>query len=151
MLALATRPTAATLEDHWRRTAAELTATELNSGTWRELHRAFQAESVGRCDLVLRWLEQTEATIMTAWEGYDATTVLEEEVTAESALGHQLLREGAELWLDALGILRDSLGQSDREAILERAEEGQRLLIALGKVQLEQECTSTRFMSAWRN
>ena len=151
MLALASRPTAITLEDRWRRTAADLTMEELNSGTWRDLHRAFQAEAAGRHDLVVRWLEQTEATILAAWEGYDATTVLEDEVTAESVLGHQLLREGAESWLDALEMLREGLGQSDREAVLERAEEGQRLLVALGKVQQDQECSSARFMAAWRN
>lgn len=150
MLALAERPTA-TLEDRWRRTAANLTAGDLESGTWRDLHRALHAESVGRRDLVLRWLDQTEATILAAWEGYDSTTVLAEEVTAESALGHHLLREGAEYWLDALAILRETLGQVDREEVLKQAEEGQRLLMALGKMTSEAECPSARFMAAWRN
>ncbi len=153
MLVLAERPTTAntTLESRWRRAAAELTISELNSGTWRDLHRAFQAEALGRRDLVERWLDQTEATILAAWEGYETTTVLDEEVTLESVLGHHLLREGAEYWLEALGLLRESLGQIDREAVLELAEEGQRLLVALGKVKLEDECLSDRFMSAWMN
>lgn len=153
MLVLPKRPSkdAATLEARWREIAEELTAEELESGLWRDLSRAFQAEAMGRCDLVVRWLDESEATILKAWEGYEALTVLHEEVTAESVLAHHLLCEGAECWLDALELFRCGLGQSDRLAILELAEQGQRLLVALGKVKLQEEEISARLMAAWRN
>lgn len=138
-------------EDRWRRAAAALRPEQLETHTWRELQRALQAEALGRHDLVELWLDRTEEAVMDAWEGYDRGPILDDEVTAESVLGHKLLREGAEAWLDALEMLRESLGQADRQAILARAEQGQRLLVALQTVKHEDDNLAARMLAAWSN
>lgn len=139
------------LEQRWRARAEGLGMVQLETRSWLDLHKALDAAVAGRLGLVRKWIDNVEATFLAAWESYEGSDILEAEVTIESVLGHRLLREGVEGWLEALAIFRDSLGQVDRAAILAKAEIGQRLLIVVQVIEQEAQDSVSRFMAAWQN
>jgi hypothetical protein len=139
------------LEQRWREKAAGLGLVQLETRTWDDLHKALDAAEAGRLSLVGRWIDKVEETFLATWDGYEQSDVLEEEITAESVLGHRLLREGVEAWLEALALFRDTLGNLDRAGILALAEEGQRLLIVVQVIQREAQDSVSRFVAAWSN
>lgn len=139
------------LEQRWREKAAGLGLVQLETRTWEDLHKALDAAEAGRLSLVGRWIDTVEETFLATWDEYEQSDVLEEEITAESVLGHRLLREGVEAWLEALALFRANLGHPDRTGILALAEEGQRLLVVVQVVQLEAQDSVSRFVAAWSN
>ena len=139
------------LETLWREKAAALGAVQLDTPTWDDLHKALDAADAGRLSLVARWIDKVEETFLAAWEGYEGSDILEDEVTAESVLGHRLLREGIEGWLEALADFRQTLGAVDSRDILAKAEAGQRLLLVVQVIEQEAQDSVGRFMAAWAN
>lgn len=139
------------LEQRYREKAAGLGAVQLETRSWSDLHKALDAAEAGRLGLVTKWIDKVEETFLAAWDGYEGSDILEQEVTAESVLGHRLLREGVEGWLEALATFRDSLGSVDRAAVLAQAEVGQRLLMVVQIVEQEAQDSAGRFMAAWQN
>lgn len=139
------------LEQRYREKAAGLGIVQLESRTWDDLNKALDAADAGRLKLVGRWIDSVEESFLAAWESYEHSDILADEITAESVLGHRLLREGIEGWLEALAELRDTLGQHDRRTILAQAEQGQRLLMVVQIVEQEAQDTAGRFLAAWTN
>lgn len=145
--------TARGIESQWRERAATLGLAQLETPLWTDLGLALEAVSAGRKQAVLRWVDLAEESFISVWEGYESGDVLESEITAESVLGHTLLSEGIENWLDALALLRDGLecGTIERDEILELAESGQRLLIAVQLFEEESTDCASQFFAAWAN
>ena len=141
------------LEQQWRDRAATLGTAQLETPLWLDLWAALEAVAMGRTRAVSRWVELAEESFLSVWEEYEAGDLLESEITAESVLGHLLLREGIEDWLDALALLRDGLECSDihRDDILRLAESGQRLLIAVQLFEEESTDCASQFFAAWAN
>ena len=139
------------LETLWREKAANLGLVQLETSTWEDLHKALDAATAGRLDLVARWIDKVEETFLAVWESYQQSDILEQEVTAESVLGHRLLREGIEGWLAALAQFRATLTAVDRAAVLAQAEVGQRLLMVVQVIEQEAQDSVGRFMAAWAN
>lgn len=134
------------LEELWLFKASQLGTAQLETETWNDLHKALEAAQSGRTSLVERWLDCVEEEFLAAWEGYEATDVLEEEITTESVLCHRFLLEGVEGWLEALTIFRETLGpELDRSAILRTAEQAQRLLILVQLLETEAEEALQRY------
>lgn len=140
------------LEQVWREKAAGLGLVQLETRTWEDLHKALDAAAAGRHALVARWIDGTEEAFLATWEGYESSDVLEEEITAETVLGHHLLREGVESWLEALAAFRDTLESGvDRAGVLALAEAGQRLLLVVQIAEAEAKDSASRFIAAWSN
>lgn len=139
------------LETRWREKAANLGLVQLETRTWDDLHKALDAAAAGRTGLATRWIDAVEETFLAAWDGYEQSDVLASEVTAESVLGHRLLREGVEGWLEALDQFRQEMANVDRATVLARAEVGQRLLVVVQVIEQEaQDCVGL-FAAAWTN
>ncbi len=141
------------LELRWREKAASLGTIQLESRTWEDLHKALDASAAGRLAVVSRWIDKVEETFLAIWEGYERSDVLQEEITLESVLGHRLLREGVEGWLEALASFRESLDNFNlkRTAILTQAEAAQRLLMVVQVIEQEAQDSVGRFIAAWSN
>jgi hypothetical protein len=140
------------LEAKWTKKAQMLGLAQLESPIWNDLHSALDAAEAGKVAPVARWIEMVEERFIATWESYEAGDVLENEVTTESVLGHRFLRDGAELWLSALGQFKDSLaGGLDRGSILAQAEEGQRLLVVMQILEQEADEALDRFFSWAKN
>lgn len=96
----------------------------------RELELAFRALRLGRWELVEDWLPEIEGRFLEAAEEYEALTIVENEVTAESVLGHRLLVEGIDGWLEALALLREGLESTiDESEIRQIAHQAQKKLL----------------------
>ena len=135
----------------WRQKASSLQAEQLHSTTWDDLHKALEATTHSPA-LVEAWVDWAEGQFLSLWESYEAGDVLCKEVTIESILGHEFLAEGVEEWLTALAQLRESLdGPVDHASILQRAEAGQRLLMALQVIEQERRNQRLNFIAAWTN
>lgn len=80
-----------------------------------------------------RFVVETEELIDLLWEVYSGTPVVEGEVTTESVVGHRLLRDGMQGWLDALELA----ARGDREGALAAAEDASRLLAVLQQFSFE--------------
>ncbi len=139
------------LEARWRARAAGLGTAQLDSGTWSDLHLALEAVRDGEHHLVEPWLEETEEAFLSAWESYERSDVLDSEITSESVLGHHLLLEGIEYWMAALVEFRDNIHDVDHTRVMELAEMGQRLLIAVQLMEEETQDPVSRFAAAWGN
>jgi hypothetical protein len=141
------------LEDRWRSRAEALPTTQLQSTLWSDLHRALEAFESGRRQVVSRWIELVEQKLLNQWEDYEDLDLLEEEITVESIAGHHILCDGVEGWLCALTELRYGLatGHLNRQGVLESAEMGQRLLVALEVIQKESASPLEWLVEAWKN
>lgn len=62
---------------------------------------------------------------------YLKTTIVPREVTTESTVCHNLLREGFQLWGEALSLIGESEDEPDWDHVLELAEQGNRLLVSV--------------------
>jgi hypothetical protein len=141
------------IEDLWRARAGSLGYSELNTTLWNDLHRALDAAEKGKSQVVSRWLELVEQKMIAKWESYEHSEILDEEITSESVAGHRLLCDGVENWLCALSELRYGLavGNVNRTSVLQNAECGQRLLVALEVIQKEMVNPLQWLVEAWRN
>lgn len=140
-------------EARWRQLADSLPSEQLDSGLIVDLHRALDALESGRTGVVERWLELMENRFIAAWHDYESTEVLEDEITAESILGHHMLREGLEGWLETLDCVRAAIsnGAVDRRGIFEQALEAQRMLVSVQRLKADSEDLLASFLAAWRN
>jgi hypothetical protein len=103
-------------------------ATSLAYEDWHtELYAAF--EEALRSDELDGLITQTRGRIEEAWESYCQTPVTDEEVTAQTVVGHRILREGFETWHEALDEAEAADGSVDQALALAQA--GNRLLIAV--------------------
>lgn len=141
------------LESIWRERADRLTISQLDGRLWRDLHKAIEAASSGRTGAAARWVDAVEEHFLNIWDGYEDSDIWASEITAESVLGHLLLREGVEAWLSALCHFRTGLkkGQLDQCLVLEEAEFGQRLLVAVQLREAESRDSVSNFLAAWAN
>ena len=129
------------LESRWSRRAQNLTTEQLQTVTFRDLHKALEAAAQKRFKLVEAWLDLVEQRFFSIWDNYEISVVLPEEVTTESVLGHRYLSQGIEGWLEALAEFRSTLKTGvDRQAVLARAEAAQRLLMVVQLEQQEKTC-----------
>lgn len=76
-------------------------------------------------------IEMMEAAVENSSQGYAQTDILAKEVTLESQVVHKLLCEGMERWQLALDQVRDEEAEPDWDQMLEDAEAGNRLLVAV--------------------
>lgn len=153
MLTLTANPAPQSLEATWRERADSLAPSQLEGSLWSDLHKALKAACEGRCSLAARWVDSVEEHFLAIWDSYEESDIWESEITSESVLGHRLLQEGVEAWLSALCTFRTALdrGRIVPQAVLEDAEIGQRLLIAVQLREAEtQDCVS-HFLAAWAN
>ncbi len=119
----------AELEARYRRLAEDLTAAE-----WR----------TRRLERVFRWLEgepeDLEAireAIFTAWEQYQGVSLTADEITAETVVGHRLLLDGLERWLEALDGLATAGTAAEEQEALGKAIYANRLLVAVQRLHQE--------------
>lgn len=134
------------LETTYRERAAALLDEELDTELWVDLHDAVDLAMAGDFDSALDWLEETQARFQSVWNSYETNTcVYEDEITAESVIGHSLLKEGVGHWLAALELL----GEGDLEEVLVRAEFGQRLLVLVQILEEEAAAAEERFFLNW--
>ena len=117
------------LEENWRARMESLPLEALESNLTRDLGKALKAAAKGKTALVSGWLEQTETRILGIAERYETLTITSEEVTTESVLGHRLLQEGIEGWLEALALFRDGIeSELDEVQVKELAWQAQKRL-----------------------
>ena len=150
LLAVLAEPT---LEERWRTRAENLSVSELHTTLWSDLQRAMVAVETGKFQVVSRWIDLVEQRMISRWESYEQTELLEEEITAETVAGHRLLCDGMESWLGALSELKFGLqnGAVNRRSVLEKAEAGQRLLVILKVIQEEMVNPLQWLVDAWKN
>lgn len=127
------------LEQVWLAKARNLSQEELLTETWLELHQAVEAAHMGNVKLAQEWVTDLSELYLDVWKGYETTTVLEAEITQESALGHQFLQGGVESWLEALAAFQSELESAspDYSRVFEPAEWGQRLLLVVQAIEEE--------------
>ncbi len=134
------------LESTYRERAGALLDEELDTELWVDLHDAVDFANQGDFDSALDWLEETQARFQAVWNSYETNTrVYEDEITAESVVGHSLLKEGVGHWLAALELL----GEGDLDEVLVRAEAGQRLLVFVQILEEEAAAAQERFFLNW--
>lgn len=109
------------LESEFRRIAAELPEEEWRTPRIGEIEAWLDGAEVD--------LEAIRATVLSSWNRYQQTPLSADEVTAETVVGHRLLLEGLEGWLEALDAL-----EAEEEGALEQAEAANRLLVAVQKL-----------------
>lgn len=127
------------LESEFRKIAGELPETVWCTSTYLELEAALDSFDEDGDELQLRdYLEFRQEAIQQVLERYANETILSEEVTSESVVGHRLLTEGLAGWLEALELAQVSLqqGEASWQSPLEAAERGNRLLLATQKLHL---------------
>ena len=127
---LTLRPEAVELEEEFTQLALQLGEADWTSAQYVELVAAVEELD----DEALRHYVLTRRlAVRQAQEGYIATALSPDEVTAETYVAHRLLCQGMELWMQALErLLHDPEG--DWEPALADAEHGTRLLVAVQKL-----------------
>lgn len=103
------------------------------TGTYRDLEQAIDKLLAGG-DEEEFWtsIDTIEDLIQGVTDAYEGTTIVSDEVTLESFVTHHLWCEGVDEWLGALALLRDeSVDEPDWDFILQKAEHGNRLLVAI--------------------
>lgn len=121
------------LESEFRMVAEQLPETVWCTAAYVELEAALDGFDEDGDELqLLDYLEVRREAIHQVLDGYSSETVLAEEVTCESVVGHRLLLEGLGCWLEALNLAQVVLQQAEAswEGCLETAERGNRLLLA---------------------
>ena len=138
------------LESEFRTLASELHEAVWCTSTYLELEAALDSFDEDGDELrLLDYLEVRKERIAQVLQSYADTTLVAEEVTLESVVGHRLLTEGLESWLKALELAEVGLQQRGPswEVSLEAAERGNRLLLATQKLHLRvasQACSEIR-------
>jgi hypothetical protein len=129
-------PVAEDLESEFRAMAAQFTEEQWRTSAYVDLENALlDFEEDGELDGLLLKLQSREEKIRESLDGYRATSLTPEEVTAETVTGHRLLCDGLEAWLAALGALAEAAESGGAwEPGLEAAERGNRLLLAVQRL-----------------
>lgn len=122
----------AVLERELREIAAGIAPSRWSTETYQNLEQAIDAYLEGGEEEAL-WaqVETIEQLLERVSESYQRTAVLPKEVTMESLVIHRLLCEGIAEWQQALALLRESEDEPDWDAVLDGAEAGNRLLVAV--------------------
>lgn len=125
-------PDGVLLEQEFRRAASELPEQEWATDAYQGALRAIEAYEAGDDDALENWSRALSERLETAWNQYSEVPVLSEEITAETVVGHRLLKEGFQGWYDAQELLILAAEEDgDFEEGLARAEEASRLLVAV--------------------
>jgi hypothetical protein len=121
-------PHGTALERKVRELASQLTGDAWKAGAYRVLEQALLDESTA----IDETIDELDRVLSDAWEPYLSTRVTDEEITAETVVGHQVLRDGFSFWFQALDEVELAMteGRGFDEA-LALAEEGNRLLVAV--------------------
>lgn len=125
------------IEDKWRARAAELRPKELGTRLWREFQEAMVCFGEGDEDSVEAWLEEKETQFIATYEGFESKghSQASKDLSKLARAAQSLFLEGVESWLEAFGALRE---KESPQTILEKAEWGQRLLIAVQMLKKEE-------------
>lgn len=121
------------LENELREIASGISRDRWSTETYQNFEAAIDRFLDGADEEVL-WsqVDAIEDLLDRVQSSYQQTSILPKEVTMESKVTHQLLFEGIEEWREALTMLRDDQeGEIDWNAVLLRAETGNRLLVAV--------------------
>ncbi len=127
------------LESEFRSIAGALHEEVWCTATYLELEAAFEDFDGDGDELrLLDYLEVRRERIHQVLDSYASQTLVSDEVTLESVVGHRLLTEGLQSWLAALDLAEVNLQQREAswEGPLEAAERGNRLLLATQKLHL---------------
>lgn len=99
-------PTPQEKEDELRDSAAELPGESWKTPLWQRFQELAGQLREGQACEVRAALKGLERDIDVAWEGYSEMPISESEVTQETILGHGLLQEALENWLESVDLLR---------------------------------------------
>jgi hypothetical protein len=131
----ATVPEGVLLEQEFRSIANTLKPKEWVTSAYQEALDAADDYEDGDDQSLVRFSDKMTKRLESAWETYSNIALLPEEITAESVVGHRLLLEGIQCWYDALEMLVQFSEQGlDLDEALSRAEEANRLLVAVEKL-----------------
>lgn len=131
-----TVPAREDLESEFRAMASEFDEAEWRTAAFLDLENALlDFEEGGELEELLAVLSSREVKIQAALQGYRETSMMPEEVTAETVTGHRLLCAGLESWLVGLAALAEAARNSEPwDEGLEHAETGNRLLLAVQRL-----------------
>ena len=123
------------LEIEYRRLAANLPEAEWVTTFYAQARQAAELAKAGQSEQFLANIHEMHEVIVKAWEPYARTSLTEEDVTAETVVGHLLLRDGVEGWLEALDQLeRASREEMTYEEALATGEKANRLMISVQRL-----------------
>lgn len=148
LLSVVADSAAEALEDEYRRLAENLP-----DGEWCTENYVLVENGVdiyldeGDDGPLLEALDTMSLVLESAYRPYREARIVDSEVSAESYVGHKLLQEGVECWLTALEMLRqeeDCPEESGWSDALRKAEEGNRLLIAVQRLNAQVQVEAAR-------
>lgn len=126
-------PVGEQLEMELRQMAEDLTEEEWCTGSYLKLENGVQAYLEGDPEPLNQAVEEMEIVLDQAWSPYAESPVADHEITAESVLGHQLLAEGVQEWIQAIDFVREIAdgADADWQEALDTAQYANRLLIVV--------------------
>ena len=128
------RPAADWLESDLATIANRLPRWEWNTELYAEFAQAAEELRTNRGESAEGRLDDVEERVLRVWRSYCEVGMEETELTAESIVGHRILKRGVAEWLEALNCLRSVIeGEGDLDEGLEHAEQANRLLVAVQK------------------
>ena len=114
--------------------ASSLPEFEWLTSSYQEALDACDDFDDGDTESLFEWTGEFSDKLEESWHRYTGLSVVSSEVTAETAVSHALLLEGIQGWYDAVDMLVQAAdGDQDFEPALDRAEEANRLLVAVQK------------------
>lgn len=116
------------LEELWRLRIGTLRPRQWQTDAWHDLVEALQLRDEGDLESMREWYRDTLRAfeqLVARCQQQEASPAL---ITCESELAELFLRQGAEAWLDGLSWLAAMRPAAE---VLRRAEEGQRLMVAV--------------------
>lgn len=119
------------LEQEYRKLAEDLTAKEWKTSRLRRIFAWLEGEDED--------LEDLRRSILATWEEYQSISIAESEVTAETVVGHRLLLDGLEGWLEALDLLESAESDEQQQEALGVAVYANRLLVAVQRLHQQVE------------
>ena len=126
------------LRKEWAGRKHHFSQQSWKTGAWHELQKALAASESGKFEAVARWAAQMETKFLGIYESYESLRLMNHEITAETSLCHEYLREGVECWLEALQLLAE--GVDNREGVESLAEQGQRAFLVVKTFDRELKC-----------
>ena len=128
-------PEGVLLEQEFRRLAQELPTKDWVTDAYRGALEAVNAYEDGQDDAIEQWTLTMTGRLEAAWSSYSSATLTEAEITAETVVGHRLLKEGIQGWYDAQEMLVEAVDQGlDFDDGLACAEEASRLLVVVQRL-----------------
>lgn len=122
------------LERELRQMAQDLAEPEWRTSSYEKIAWGIDEFLEGRPEPLAQAVAELEAVMEEAWEPYYHTPVADSEVTAESVVGHRILMDGIQGWIDALTATRSAAyGEATWEDAVQAAEQANRLLVAVQK------------------